>query len=144
MQDFDREEGRRLARAHGAVDAFRFGDGPALNAELLGLVLAGRKTGTCFPHADVERGEEWLPKAGDRSLSLDWEGRPVLVIETVSVELTRFDEVGEDFALSEGENDSLAGWRADHEAYFRRLGVFAPDMLLVCERFRVVEVIGKV
>ncbi|MFL4973017.1 MAG: ASCH domain-containing protein, partial [Microvirga sp.] len=46
------------------------------------------------------------------------------------------------FAFDEGEGDrTLAYWRAAHECYFTRLGQFAPDMLLCCERFRVVEVI---
>jgi hypothetical protein len=35
------------------------------------------------------------------------------------------------------------GWRHDHEAYFREEGTFAPDMLLWCERFRLVEVLDE-
>jgi uncharacterized protein YhfF len=53
------------------------------------------------------------------------------------VTLRRFDEVDAAFAHDEGEGDrSLAYWRQAHEVYFRRLGCFAPDMLLYCERFR--------
>ena len=42
-------------------------------------------------------------------------------------------------ALAEGENDTLEGWRADHEAYFARNGGFDPEMMLVFEQFEVVE-----
>jgi uncharacterized protein YhfF len=54
----------------------------------------------------------------------------------------RFCDVTEDFALAEGENTSLGGWRAVHKAYFARNGGFDPDMMLICERFRVIEVLG--
>ncbi len=53
-------------------------------------------------------------------------------------------EVDASFARDEGEGDlSLAYWRAAHERYFTRalprIGrSFAPDMPLVCERFRVI------
>jgi hypothetical protein len=46
------------------------------------------------------------------------------------------------FAFDEGEDDrTLTSWRSGHERYFRRLGVFAPDMPLICERFRLVELL---
>jgi uncharacterized protein YhfF len=43
----------------------------------------------------------------------------------------------------EGEGDrTLAYWRSAHRAYFGRLGRFGEDMMLMCERFRLVEVFG--
>ena len=54
------------------------------------------------------------------------------------------NEVGWTFAHAEGEGDEcLEDWRDGHRAYFTRNGGFAPDMLLWCERFRLVEVIGQ-
>ena len=38
---------------------------------------------------------------------------------------------------------SLAYWRAAHRNYFGRLGKFSEDMMLMCERFRLVEVFGR-
>lgn len=61
------------------------------------------------------------------------------MIETLEVSVVRFCDVGEDFALAEGENDDLAGWRRDHQVFFERNGGFDPEMDLVCERFKVVE-----
>lgn len=128
-----------LRRRYPAAETFRFGDGPELSALLLGLVRSGRKTGTCMAMRDVTEGREPMPRVGRRDIALDWDGAPALVIETVRVELVRFRDVDEAFALSEGENDDLSGWRADHQTYFERNGGFDPDMELVCERFRVVE-----
>ena len=51
----------------------------------------------------------------------------------------RFDEVPEDFALAEGEG-TFDDWKLGHERFFRRNGGFSPDMMLLCERFEVVEV----
>jgi uncharacterized protein YhfF len=45
------------------------------------------------------------------------------------------------FARDEGEGDrSLAYWRGAHREYFGRQGKFSEDMMLMCERFRLVEV----
>ncbi len=117
------------------MDRFAFGDGPALADELAALVLAGRKTATCWAASDGA-----LTSLGKRMEMLDGSGTPLAVLATVELVLRRFDEVDAAFAFDEGEGDrSLAFWRSAHERYFRRLGKFAPDMLLYCERFRLVE-----
>jgi uncharacterized protein YhfF len=75
---------------------------------------------------------------------LDGAGRPRAVIETVELTQRRFGEVDAAFAWDEGEDDrSLDSWRRAHAAYFTRRGQFAPDMLLWCERFRLVELIAE-
>ena len=130
-----------LARYPGAV-TFAFGDNRALCDELLALVRAGKKTATCGAARDFGTGAEPLPVAGRRDIALDWDGKPALVIETVEVTHRRFREVDADFALAEGENDDLDGWRRDHRAYFERNGGWSEDMELVCERFRLVEDFG--
>ncbi|WP_186414927.1 MULTISPECIES: ASCH domain-containing protein [unclassified Pannonibacter] len=126
------------AKYPGAV-TFKFGDSEHLSAELIALVRSGRKTGTCGALRDFTEGGETLPVAGRRDIVLNWDGTPALVIETSSVTIRRFCDVEAEFALSEGENDDLAGWQRDHGAYFERNGGFSPEMELVCERFRVVE-----
>lgn len=131
------------ARArHKGAETFRFGDNEALCADLTALVRRGVKTATCQAKAVYDAGEEAWPLVGRRDIALNWDGTPALVIETASLEEVPFIEVTEDFALAEGEHDDLAGWRRDHEAYFRRNGGFDPAMILVCERFRMVEDFG--
>lgn len=118
---------------------FAFGDSPDLADVLLALVVAGRKTATCGALRDIEAGEP-MPEVGRRDVVLDGAGRPAAVIETVAVDRRRFDEVPEEFALAEGEGD-FAAWRAGHVAFFQRNGGWSPDLQLVCERFRLVEVL---
>ena len=71
---------------------------------------------------------------------LSGDGRALAVIETIELTQRRFNEVDAAFAYDEGEDDrSLASWREAHRRYFTRLGQFAEDMMLWCERFRVLE-----
>ena len=58
-----------------------------------------------------------------------------------SVTYRRFGEVDATFAHDEGEGDrSLDHWREAHRRYFGRMGRFSEDMMLMCERFRLVEI----
>lgn len=128
------------AAPHAGAHSFTFGDSPELNARLLALVRSGRKTATCEARrAFAPEGAETMPEVGRRDIALDWQGRPALLLETTEVTLRRFDEVDAAFALDEGENDDLAGWQRDHRAYFERTGGWSPEMMLVCERFRLIE-----
>ena len=123
---------------------FSFGDSPELADELLALVLAGVKTATCGALRDFAPGGEALPRVGRRDIVLDGLGRPAAIIETIEVAIRRFDAVDAAFARDEGEGDrSLASWRCGHEAFFVRNGGFSLDMDLVCERFRLVEVVDR-
>ena len=86
-----------------------------------------------------------MPKKGDRWIVLDGVKRPRAVIETTSLEVKPFDHVDEQFAHDEGEGDqSYAYWRRAHQNYFTGQGRFAPDMMVVCERFRLIEVLAPV
>lgn len=125
------------ARYPGA-QAFRFGDGPALCTELTDLVISGMKTATCGAVRDFT-GEE-RPVVGRKDIACLWDWSPAVVIETTEVSERQFRDVSEDFALAEGEG-SFADWRRGHIAYFQRHGGWAEDMWLICERFRVVEVL---
>ena len=130
-----------VARYPGA-QTFKFGDNRALCDELLELVRAGKKTATCDALCKYHCEGEILPVVGRRDIALNWDGEPALVIETTEVNFRRFCDVDEDFALAEGEGDSLESWQAGHKVYFERNGGFDPEMLLVCERFKLVQDIG--
>ena len=125
------------ARYPGAV-TFTFGDNRALCDELLMLVRSGAKRATCGALRDFEAGES-IPVVGRRDIALNWDGVPALVIETVEVTIRRFCDVDADFALAEGEDETLEGWRNGHRRYFERNGGWSEEMELVCERFRLVE-----
>lgn len=120
-----------------ALETFQFGDSPTLADELLALVLAGRKTATCWPVRDGQQ-----THVGKRMVALDGQGRPRALLETLELSQRRFDEVDASFAFDEGEGDrSLAYWRDVHRDCFTRIDRYAPAMPLWCERFRLVAVI---
>jgi uncharacterized protein YhfF len=116
--------------------SFAFGDGPALADELLDLVIKGVKTATCSTEDEPNTStpsERWIVRDG--------RGEPRCVIETLEVSYRRYSEVDAAFAHDEGEGDrSLAYWRQAHREYFGRQGKFSEDMMLMCERFRLVEI----
>jgi uncharacterized protein YhfF len=116
--------------------SFAFGDGPELADELLALVLKGIKTATCSTEDEPN-----TSTPGERWIVLDGGGMPRCVIETIEVTYRRYTDVDAAFAHEEGEGDrSLAYWRQAHRNYFGRLGRFSEDMMLMCERFRLVEI----
>ena len=125
-----------LPREYQGLRSFAFGDGPALADELLDLVMRGVKTATCSTEDEPN-----TSTPGERWIVLDGRGEPACVIETTDVSYRRFGDVDAAFAYDEGEGDrSLAYWRDAHRRYFGRQGKFSEDMMLMCERFRLVEV----
>jgi uncharacterized protein YhfF len=116
--------------------SFAFGDGPELADELLDLVLRGVKTSTCSTEDEPN-----TSTPGERWIVLDGRGTPRCVIESLEVTYRRYSEVDAAFAHDEGEGDrSLSYWRDAHRNYFGRQGKFSDDMMLMCERFRLVEI----
>ena len=128
-----------LARYPGAV-AFTFGDSADLNAEILALVRSGAKTKTCDASAAFAARGETLPAPGRTDNALDWQGRPVLALRTLSVERLRFCEMDSARVAPQGEFTDLDHWRRGYEAYLRRSGHFSPDVEMILETFECVEV----
>lgn len=120
------------------AQSFKFGDSEELCQQLISLVRAGKKTATCGALRDYRSENEALPVIGRKDIALNWDGSPAIVIETTDVCVKRFCDVDEDFALAEGENETLEGWQIGHRSFFERNGGFDPRMELVCERFRLV------
>ena len=130
-----------LRTLYPGAETFTFGDSATLCADLLARVIAGTKTAGTGALRDFEAGEA-MPTPGRHDIALHWDGTPACVIETREVVTCRFDQVTEAMALAEGENDDLAGWVADHTRYFSRNGGFDPAMMVVWERFRLVETLA--
>jgi uncharacterized protein YhfF len=118
-----------------SFETFSFGDSPEMADRLLDFVVSGQKRATCWSIADGQQTE-----VGKRMVVLSGKGQAVVIIETVELTQKRFCDVDLQFALDEGEGDeTLEDWRAGHRAYFERNGGFSPDMMLWCERFKLVE-----
>jgi len=125
-------------------EVFRFGDNEALANSLAQLVLSGRKRATAGLVWSFEDEARRPPRPGELSVVTDWSGQPLCVIETCAVDVVPFDDVGAEFAATEGEGDgSLAYWRQAHTEFFARecarIGrTPCGSMPVVCERFAVV------
>jgi uncharacterized protein YhfF len=140
----------RFVKASGGIDparfyeAFYFGDNEQLATSLAALVLDGTKRATAGAAWSFEAEGKRAPRQGDLSVVTSWAGTPLCVIETTRVDIVPFDEVGAEFAATEGEGDgSLAYWRRGHTEYLTRecarLGrVFTGSMPVACERFKVI------
>ncbi|WP_296420172.1 ASCH domain-containing protein [Pseudooctadecabacter sp.] len=118
-----------------------YGDSRELCEHLVGLICAGTKTATCGALREYEADNEALPNVGDFEIVLHWDESPAAVVRMTQVIVQPFDAVTEDFALAEGENATYEGWATAHRAYFERNGGWSADLLLVCQRFELVEVV---
>lgn len=123
-------------------EAWSFGETPDHADELLGLVLAGTKTGTASSLWDYEKADP-LPQVGDINIVLDSANNPRAIIRIYDVQILPFNEVTAEHAYAEGEDDrTLKSWRAIHENFWRNHSQnprgFEPDMPVVCERFELI------
>lgn len=126
------------------LDAFYFDLTEEWANKLADLVLAGKKRATCSSVLayDAAKGER-IPQAGDLSVVTDFAGEPRCVIETTAVTILPFSEVTWELCSREGEDMTLASWRAAHTRFFTEEGklcgyTFTPDMPVAFEDFRVV------
>ena len=125
-------------------EAWYFCDSEDCANELGELVRTGIKTGTASLVYWYEVEGEVLPQPGDYSVITNWDGDPLCIIQTTSIEICPFNEVSAEHAFAEGEGDrSLAYWREVHWRYFSRecveLGKEPTEtMPVVCELFKVV------
>ncbi|WP_375335778.1 MULTISPECIES: ASCH domain-containing protein [unclassified Bacillus (in: firmicutes)] len=123
--------------------AWQFGASPDYLAQ---LVIDGVKTATCSGHIFYELDNERLPAINDYSIILNSADEPVAIIKTIEVTLTPMNEVSEEFAIAEGEGDrTYKYWKNTHIEFFTKelheIGrEFSEDMLLVCERFELIDV----
>lgn len=126
-----------------SVTAWQFGDSPDYLAK---LVIDGVKTATCSGHIFYELENEPLPTTNDYSIVLNSQDEPVAIIKTIEVTVTPMNEVTEEFAIAEGEGDLTYNyWRDTHIQFFTKelheLGLgFSEDILLVCERFELIDI----
>jgi uncharacterized protein YhfF len=122
------------------LKSFQFGNTPHLADRLVSLVIAGRKTASCWAAVLADK----YTDVGERWVARDGRDKPVAVIETLSVTRLPFSAVTPAMAALEGEGDlSYAFWKAAHVDYFTREGTYAVDMDICFEVFRLVEALDE-
>ena len=123
-----------------------FGFPGELRDRLVALILEGVKTAGAGLLVEYEEEGNPVPQPGDRSVLVDSGGRGVALLESVDVRIVRAGDVDEAFARDEGEGfESVADWRAAHERFWGgyRSEPITDDTLVVCDRFRLVEVFAE-
>ncbi|WP_434637453.1 ASCH domain-containing protein [Klebsiella sp. I138] len=122
------------------ASCWSFGDSPEMADELVALVIAGKKRGTCCAFVSYQADEHPVTP-GAMHIVLNGAGEAACIIRTLSLRIIRFNEMSAELAALEGEGDlSLAYWQQAHQAFFTREGSWSPDMELVFEEFVVIEV----
>lgn len=100
---------------------------------LFDLVRRGKKQATSYLYEENDLFNEY---------SVLKEGNRKLLLKTTKIEIKKFKDVSEKFALKEGEGDStLDYWRKVHREFFTKElnGGFNEDIKIVCEEFKVVS-----
>lgn len=112
--------------------------------KLAQLTLQGTKTATASSYPVYKAGNEPVPAVGDYSVILDSQNQAVCIIQTTQIDIVPFYQVDEEQAYLEGEGDrTLTYWREVHRTFFESEmqsihQEFTEDMLVVCERFKIV------
>lgn len=113
--------------------------------ELLELYLKGIKTAGSGLLKDYQIEGDDIPIVGNYWIILDSKSNPRCIVQTVRVEINRFDEVPESIAIAEGEGDlSLSFWRKAHREFFtpflKAWGISNLDEeLVITEHFKLVH-----
>ena len=123
------------------VRAYRFGDTPD---ELAQLVATGVKTTTSNAEKLWTLKQKRMPICGDYNIIMNKQYEPVALIQITKVEIKRYDEIDEAFAIAEGDG-SYENWDRIHERYYKeQLAIydepFSKEIPLLCQTFQLVKV----
>lgn len=113
------------------VDGLRsieFGLPGSSRERLVDLVLHGDKRATAGLLSEYERAGEPLEHEGELLAMVDNQGCHVGTLEVTRVEVLRFADVPDEFALAEAEGDlDAADFRASHLAFWTAVGEHVTD-----------------
>jgi uncharacterized protein YhfF len=118
-----------------------FGDDPEMRDRLLDFVLNGNKRATAaMLDYDYEE-DEPVEAVGEIFILVGNENEPVGKVQVTRVDVVRFDEVPDEFALAEAEGD-LTGddFRKSHREFWEGCGYeVKPESMVVCMYFDLIE-----
>ena len=118
-------------RIHG-LRSIEFGTPGASRETLVNLVLHGNKRATAGLLKDYEAENEPVEHVGELLAMPDNDGTHVGTLRVTRVEVLRFADVPDEFALAEAEGDlDAADFRASHLAYWSATGETVTDDTLV-------------
>ncbi|MDH3730764.1 MAG: ASCH domain-containing protein [Acidimicrobiia bacterium] len=126
----------------GGLRSLELGTPGEMRANIVERVLSGEKTATTGLLATGYHDEsEELEHPGERLALVGNDGTPVATLEIIDAVVMRFDEVGLEHAVAEGEGwSTLEDWRQDHVSYWNRNGTeVGDDTEVVCISFRLAD-----
>ena len=105
-----------------------FGTPGALRDRLVGLVLHGGKRATAGLLTDYETEGEAIEHVGEHLAMVDSDDEHVGTLLVTRVEIVRFADVPDEFALAEAEGDlDASDFRDSHRAYWNSVGHAVDD-----------------
>jgi len=123
-----------------------FGTPGESRSNLISLILDGNKRATAGTlEWDYLAEDEPIEHVGEKLAVLDNENQQVATIQVTRVEVKKFSEVPDEFALAEAEGD-LSGddFRASHFAYWTKVGLeIKAETEIVLVYFDLVEDLRK-
>jgi uncharacterized protein YhfF len=108
------------------------------------LAVKSLKRGTCHQAMQFELDDMAMRSVGDYWIIVKTDGTPVCVVKIIGINIVPFNQVGPEFAASEGPEGGLIpsheNWSNAHREYFQeqcdRWGVpWREDNPVVCESF---------
>ena len=110
-----------------------FGTPGASREKLVNLILHGQKRATAgLLIGDYEAEGEPIEHVGELLAIVNNDGKHVGTMKVTRVEVLRFADVPDEFALAEAEGDlNAADFRASHLAYWTRVGQTVTDDTLI-------------
>jgi uncharacterized protein YhfF len=108
--------------------SIEFGTPGESREKLNNFVLHGNKRATAGLFKDYEEEGEPLEHIGEHLAMLDNDGAHIATLEVTRIEILRFIDVPDEFALAEAEGDlNAADFRASHLAFWSREGEHIND-----------------
>ena len=113
------------------VDSLRsieFGTPGESRARLVNFIINGSKRATAGLLHDYTKEGELIEHVGECLAMVDNDGKHVATLRVTRVEITRFADVPDEFALAEAEGDlNASDFRASHLEYWTRAGEVITD-----------------
>lgn len=121
-------------------------DSKEMRDELRSLIVKGIKTGTYAAHCVYGLEGEEIQKFGQYDIVLAGDNTRLAIIKYTEIDFLKMNEVTSDFSRSEVTGDlSYEYWYSERVEFLTwelsPYGLtFAPDLLLICQTFRVMDV----
>ena len=108
--------------------SIEFGTPDEIRTRLIDFIVNGNKRATAWLLDDYAKESEPIESVGECLAMLDNSDQHVATLRVTRVEISRFIDVPDEFALAEAEGDlNAADFRASHSDYWSRIGETITD-----------------